>query len=289
MEQVDARRAECVALGNDSSAAGNRKRTRLYCELELLKLQSAREHGDTEQHAKLEAAASELQKMLQLRPAHKRMSLAAKVDTVLRSAATVLCLTSMAVVFSLPLLVIQQLDKVVAEQWRVPTTHRLSEFLKTRMAYVVMTIAGIHLTVEGLDTDQFKEPSVLMFSHSSNLDGLAMAASIPVPYKALVKTDLFLLPFFSWLALVFGGIPIDRKNRERAVCTLRAAAASSEHGEVLAISPEGTRSTTGHLRPFKKGPFYLVVRDQLLRTISPSLIPCSPKPAAVNRRAWLGR
>src|SRR5690606_23352543 len=112
-----------------------------------------------EESARLEAEATALQKMLSLRSVHGCMSPVAVLDTLLRSVATVLCLTSMAVIFSLPLLLIQQLDRVVVDQWRVPTTHRLSEFLKTRMAFVVMTVAGIHLSVEGLDSKAFQDPS----------------------------------------------------------------------------------------------------------------------------------
>lgn len=52
-------------------------------------------------------------------------------------------------------------------------------------------------------------------------------------------------------------MPVDRKNRDQAVKSMEAAAMAAKMGECMAISPEGTRSTTGNLLPFKKGPFHL--------------------------------
>ena len=259
-ERFQQYKSKCAIVCQDHATSSNGQRMSLFASLELLRIEVSRETSAVGQFSELLKEIEDLQKMLNIQPAYKSMNTWGILDTIVRFLATVICLTSMAVAFSIPLLLIQQIDRFVEFKYGVSQRYKLSEFLKKRMALVVMLIAGVHLTIEGLDPNDFQDSTVLMFSHSSNLDSVAIAASIPVSYKALVKTDVFLLPFFSWLALVFGGIPIDRKNRDKAVATLRAAAASSKHGEVLAISPEGTRSVTGQLGAFKKGPFYLAVR-----------------------------
>lgn len=71
------------------------------------------------------------------------------------------------------------------------------------------------------------------------------------------KADLFLIPFFSLLLLAFGGLPINRKDRDQAVNALSGAASSAYVGDCVCVSPEGTRSLSGHILPFKKGPFYM--------------------------------
>lgn len=55
----------------------------------------------------------------------------------------------------------------------------------------------------------------------------------------------------------FGGVPIDRTNREQAIRAIQAAISSAQAGDCLAIAPEGTRSLSGQILPFKKGTFYM--------------------------------
>jgi hypothetical protein len=76
------------------------------------------------------------------------------------------------------------------------------------------------------------------------------------------------VPFFSWFLLAWGGIPIDRSNRDQAIQAIATAAESAVCGDTVCVSPEGTRSPTGQLLPFKKGPFHLW--EQLNKT---SVIP----------------
>lgn len=66
-----------------------------------------------------------------------------------------------------------------------------------------------------------------------------------------------MIPFFSWHLAAYGGVAIDRSDKNQAISALSAAAASASTGDCVAVAPEGTRSKTGQLLSFKKGPFYL--------------------------------
>ena len=54
-------------------------------------------------------------------------------------------------------------------------------------------------------------------------------------------------------------VPVDRRNREAAVNSMRDAEAVMDKGLNMTVFPEGTRSRDGRLLPFKKGPFYLAM------------------------------
>ena len=63
----------------------------------------------------------------------------------------------------------------------------------------------------GQDQDQCS--AMVMFTHASTLDAFVLAATAPSRMYTLAKKELLLVPFFNYLLLTFGGVPIDRKNR----------------------------------------------------------------------------
>mmetsp|Transcript_15101 Transcript_15101/g.16381 ORF Transcript_15101/g.16381 Transcript_15101/m.16381 type:complete len:410 (-) Transcript_15101:112-1341(-) len=157
--------------------------------------------------------------------------------------------------FSLPILFIRVIDIATNQD---PFNY-ISEKLKMFIIWSFLFQSGIDVTVEGLKNEYFNHPGVIMtFSHASNLDGFFVAGTCPIRQLAFGKKELFMAPFFSWLSLAIGGIPVDRGNRERAVAALRRSVESAKVAKIaIAIAPEGTRSTSGQLLAFKKGTFHI--------------------------------
>lgn len=122
--------------------------------------------------------------------------------------------------------------------------------------HLCATAAGIVVKAEG--SESMAGPSIAMFSHVSHFDAFALTSSCPTLCQWIGKKELFMVPIFGWSLLAVGGQPISRSNRKRAIKQLDQLKEQYQvHGKSLGISPEGTRSTTGLLREFKKGPFYL--------------------------------
>ena len=126
--------------------------------------------------------------------------------------------------------------------------------------------AGIRYRVAGVEHIQSDRGAVYCVNHSSNLEPpiVYMALSAIHPrLKILYKSELRRV--FVVLRNAFdivGFVPIERGNREqssRAIDTVRGALIS---GDSFMIFPEGTRSRTGELLPFKKGGFVMAIKGQ---------------------------
>jgi 1-acyl-sn-glycerol-3-phosphate acyltransferase len=60
---------------------------------------------------------------------------------------------------------------------------------------------------------------------------LTLCASVSLHYPQKCKAELFLIPYFSWQITAFGGVPINRGNRDQAVQAMEAAASAAKLGE----------------------------------------------------------
>lgn len=139
---------------------------------------------------------------------------------------------------------------------------RPSVMVKIAVARWILAVLGVHVVCEGQQYAEeagAEKPALVMLAHASNLDPIIIMSTYPWGLGCVMKSSLLKVPYLSWMALALGGVPIDRSNRSSAVASMTAAGQMClRAGNSLAISPEGTRSTTGHLLPFKKGAFHLV-------------------------------
>lgn len=125
----------------------------------------------------------------------------------------------------------------------------------------IFATCGIRLVVEGLENVDPTRPYVFMNNHQGAVDIGALVASLPSPsFHFIAKKELAWIPFFGWALALSVGIMIDRGNNQRAVASLRRAATRVRDGANVIIFPEGTRSKTGELRPFKSGGFHLALQ-----------------------------
>lgn len=120
-------------------------------------------------------------------------------------------------------------------------------------------LAGLRIELEGLEHVRDHRNLVLMPNHVSNLDAAILFGHILVPFKAVVKRELFRFPFVHYCLRYAGFIDVDRRDPGRSRSAMTRAAASLKSGNCFIIFPEGTRSLNGALGEFKKGAFAVAI------------------------------
>jgi 1-acyl-sn-glycerol-3-phosphate acyltransferase len=123
----------------------------------------------------------------------------------------------------------------------------------------LLTQVGVEWTSSGQEHLRAGQPYVLMSNHQSHYDIPLMFQTFPGTLRMVAKTELFKVPIWGRAMEASGFIEVDRTNRERAIEHLRKAHQRLASGISVWIAPEGTRSRTGELLPFKKGGFVLAM------------------------------
>ena len=122
--------------------------------------------------------------------------------------------------------------------------------------------AGTPLDVRGLEKVP-AGPVVYASNHSSMFDIWALSAALPGSTRFVAKQELARIPFFGNAMVKAGHVTIDRFNRGKAFEAYDRAAKTIQSGISTIVFPEGTRSRTGELLPFKNAPFGLAIAAQV--------------------------
>jgi 1-acyl-sn-glycerol-3-phosphate acyltransferase len=128
-----------------------------------------------------------------------------------------------------------------------------------RIAQVISsTYPGWSMRLQDVPVIAPGQPFIAVANHESILD-IFLVSRAPWEMKWMAKQSLFKIP---WLGLLFrmsGDIPVDRADKGSGSRALQRARAYVEAGMPVMMFPEGTRSRTGTLLPFKPGAFKLAL------------------------------
>lgn len=127
---------------------------------------------------------------------------------------------------------------------------------------MILAISMVRVKAKGLD-NVLDEPAIYAANHASQLDIPIICTRINRPLFFIGKIELKKIPILSQYMKIVGMIFVDRKNRERAMASMRTAIQDIQGGKSIAAFPEGTRTKTGELLPFKKGVFTIAKEGRI--------------------------
>ena len=125
---------------------------------------------------------------------------------------------------------------------------------------LALGLAGIRYRVRGREHIPPHRAVVFCSNHESNVDPPVLFQALHKRLHVLFKAELTRLPVLGAVMVAGGFVPVERERREASLASIERAAQSIRSGNSFLIFPEGTRSKTSELLPFKKGGFIMAIK-----------------------------
>jgi 1-acyl-sn-glycerol-3-phosphate acyltransferase len=128
-----------------------------------------------------------------------------------------------------------------------------------------LALSGITADVDNPHYIQRRRAAVYATNHTSNVEPPIVFDALHELFprlRILYKAELRKLPVLVRAFDLAGFVPLERGNREQSLPAIERAAGDLRDGNSFLIFPEGTRSRTGELLPFKKGGFIMAIKGQ---------------------------
>jgi len=150
---------------------------------------------------------------------------------------------------------------------------------------LALGLAGIRYRVHGRERIPKHRAVVFCSNHESNVDPPVLFQALHKRLHVLFKAELTKIPVLGKVMVAGGFVPVERDKREASMASIDRAAESIRSGNTFLIFPEGTRSKTAEMLPFKKGGFIMAIKAQA--PIVPVAV--SGGRAAMQKGSWFVR
>jgi 1-acyl-sn-glycerol-3-phosphate acyltransferase len=134
-------------------------------------------------------------------------------------------------------------------------------FRRLAVSHVALTRLW-RFETEGVPPEGPRRPYVVVSNHESYAD-IFLMSHFPWEMKWLSKHTIFKIPVMGWMMRMALDVPVRRGERESAIAALAECRDRLARRVSVMIFPEGTRSRTDELLPFKDGAFHLAIQSRV--------------------------
>ena len=154
-------------------------------------------------------------------------------------------------ILSLPWLLVEW----IIGKFNKPLSVRTSQAFVAFNFKIILFLSGVKLTVKGTERIPRDTPVLFVSNHRSYFDILVSYVTLPVPAGFVAKKEMEKIPFLSWWMRMINCLFLDRDNIKEGLKTILKGIDLIKDGYSIFIAPEGTRSQTNEMLPFKEGSF----------------------------------
>jgi putative phosphoserine phosphatase/1-acylglycerol-3-phosphate O-acyltransferase len=146
--------------------------------------------------------------------------------------------------------------------WALTGSQREARNFSTSLfADVSSALIGLNLVVRGEENLWVRRPAVFVFNHQSKADVVIIARLLRRDFAGVGKKEIKNTPIIGKTMALAGTVFIDRENASSAIEAMQPLVdAMRNEGKSVVIAPEGTRTVSPRLAPFKKGAFHLAIQ-----------------------------
>lgn len=122
---------------------------------------------------------------------------------------------------------------------------------------------NIDLQISGTENIPKEGGFMLYANHQGMFDVLAVAATCDIPVGAVLKKELYDIPFLHQVAICTKSFPMDREDVRQSLTVIQSVIREVKAGRNYLIFPEGTRSRNGNqMGQFHSGSFRCATRSK---------------------------
>jgi len=148
---------------------------------------------------------------------------------------------------------------ILAALFSIVVSPNAGDFWGKAWAKITCWITPVIVNVHGRQHVSPEQSYVIVANHQTGFDIFMLYGYLGIYFKWIMKKELRKIPFIGFASEKVGHIFIDRSSPRHALESLEEARNKLTGGTSVVIFPEGTRSRSEKMKPFKRGAFKLAL------------------------------